>query len=234
MSELFGGKGKNNERTWQCFVCAKNYQTYEDYKQHIIDNHDEGREYLTCPDCKAPVRDMKAHYKVKHPQRMMPKGLQHRVVVWKDYKTNRKSGKREFKARGPQFRQGTFSSKKSCADFTYRSGMECDFYECLEADRDVEAFFGEPFKVPYFYAGEWHNYIPDIKVHYIDGSVEIWEIKPQSQTGYEQNKAKWVAMNDYAHNYGWEFTVQTEDALSMLKKKVRRQQQDLMNEQADP
>lgn len=209
---------KDNKRSWQCFVCGDKHDEYNAYKEHIIENHDEGREYLICPDCKAPVRDMKAHYKCKHPSRILPNGLQHRVGVWHDF-----SSKGKRKTRKPKFRTGQFESKKSGKLLSYRSGMEEEFYNLLEHDQDVANFDAEPYKVPYFYKGKWHDYIPDLRVNFIDGSVEIWEIKPASQTDYEQNKAKWVAANEWSINHGWTFVVQTEVGMGKMKTKLKRQ-----------
>ena len=157
----------------------------------------------------------------------MPTGHQTKVAVWFDYKTG-KNGKSR-RAKKPTFRSGEFVSKKNGKDLHYRSGMECEFYECLEADKDVESFFAEPFKVPYYHQGEWHDYVPDLRINFIDGSTEIWEIKPANQTHYEQNKAKWASMNNYASNYGWQFVVQTEVGLNKLKGKIKKQYQ-LLNE----
>lgn len=215
-----------------CFVCGKSHNDYESYKEHIITEHEEGREYLTCPACGAPVREMKSHYKVKHPKRVLPKGLQTRVAVWNDFGP---SGKKK-KTRKPTFRSGNFVSRKNGnIEIPYRSGMEADFYECLEEDVDVLTYQYEPFKVPYFYKGEWHDYIPDLRINFIDGSSEVWEIKPASQTAYEQNEAKWAAMHNHAMNLGWKFCVQTEVGLGKLQHKIRRQR--VFNEQqsnADP
>lgn len=222
MSKLFEDAGKPKTRKWQCFVCGKNHTDFGEYKEHIITEHEEGREYIMCPveGCKAPVRDLKTHFRVKHPKRIFPKGVQHRCSIWHDFK----EGGKKKSTRKPKFRQGTFTSKKSGRDFKYRSGMEEEFYNLLEQDRDVASFFAEPFKIPYYYQGKWHDYIPDIRINYIDGSVEIWEVKPANQTQYEQNKAKWAAMNDHAQNMGWDFVVQTEVGLGKLKTKLRRQQ----------
>lgn len=221
MSRLFedaSASGKGG-RKWQCFVCGKIYQDYPTYKEHIIVEHDEGREYLSCPDCNAPVRDLSAHYKAKHRSRIMPKGLQTRVSVWHDFKPG--GGKK--KTRKPKFRTGEFDSIKSGKLIRYRSGMEEEFYNLLEQDSDVTSFHAEPYKVPYYWQGKWHNYIPDIRVNFIDGSVEIWEVKPANQTAQEQNKAKWASANDWAINHGWLFTVQTEVGMGKLKAKVNRQ-----------
>lgn len=229
MARLFEDAGLE-KRIFQCFVCAAVHQTYEEFKEHIVDKHEEGREYLICPDCKAPIRDMKVHYKTKHPQRIMPSNVQTRVAVWFDFKPS-KDGKKKKVKKALNFRQGDFESKKSGCMLHYRSGLECEFYECLEADGDVESFFAEPLKIPYFYGNEWHNYIPDIRVNFIDGSTELWEIKPESQTSYEQNKCKWAAANNYCSNIGWGFIVLTEDGLGKLRHKIKKQQAMLMEGQ---
>lgn len=213
----FQESGQNN-RKWQCFVCGKNFKEYPEYKEHIVTEHEQGREYLVCDSCQAPVRDMKLHYRAKHPNRMLPKGVQARVAVWRDFKSN---GEKK-RTKKPTFRQGMFLSEKNGVEIPYRSGMECEFLECLEADVDVAAFAYETLKIPYFWQGKWHDYIPDLMVRYIDESVEVWEMKPASQTDYEQNRVKWAAANNYCLNHGWEFIVQTEVALGKLRQKLRK------------
>lgn len=210
-----------NERKYQCFVCGTNHDSQQSMKEHILEKHEEGREYLVCPDCHFPVRHMKFHYTAKHPNRTMPKGLQVRVAVWRDFKSN---GDKK-KTRKPTFRSGSFlSNKNGGVEVPYRSGMECEFLECLESDKDVVGYIAEPFRVPYFWNGQWHEYIPDLRVQFVDNTVEIWEIKPANQTQLEQNQAKWSAMHNHALNQGWEFIVQTEVGLGKLKNKVKRQQ----------
>ncbi len=224
MPLLFEDAGKSKSRKFQCFVCGKNYEAYEEYKEHILQSHQEGREFISCPDCGSPVRDVKLHYKTKHPSRIMPKNVQHRVAVWHDFKVG-KFGKSEKKTtRKPSFRSGTFCSKKCNRDFEYKSGMECDFFECLEADVDVLAYSYEGMKIPYFFQGKWHNYLPDIKVTFLDNTIQIWEIKPANQTNYDQNKAKWAAAQNYCLNIGYEFIVMTEVGLGKLKTKLKQQQ----------
>ena len=68
MSKLFEDAGIRGKRKWQCFVCGKQYKNFETYKEHIIDKHEEGREFIICPTCGAPVRDIRAHFRAKHPQ----------------------------------------------------------------------------------------------------------------------------------------------------------------------
>jgi hypothetical protein len=149
----------------------------------------------------------------------MPTGIQMKVGVWHDFKP----GGAKKKTRKPKFRSGEFVSDKSGTMIPYRSGMEEEFYSLLEQDVDVSKFAAEPYKVPYFWQGAWHNYIPDIRVDFIDGSTEIWEVKPANQTAQAQNKAKWAAANNWATNHGWTFTVQTEVAIGKLKHKLKKQ-----------
>jgi hypothetical protein len=222
MSKLFEDTGDKNARKFQCFVCGVNHDDIQKMKDHVIETHEEGREYILCPECKFPVRCLKTHFKVKHPARTMPKGVQTRVSIWRDFSSN---GKKKKTTKKVSFRTGSFTSRKSGCDIPYRSGMECEFYELLESDHDVSAFFAEPFRVPYYYQNSWHDYIPDIRVNFVDGTTEIWEIKPANQTAYEQNRAKWGAMNDHALNHGWQFSVQTEVGLGKLKAKIKKQQE---------
>lgn len=210
---------KDNSRKWRCFVCGKQYAIYEEYKDHIVTEHQEGREFISCPDCQAPVRDLPSHYKVKHPKRLMPKNVQTKVSVWSDFST----GKRKSKALN--FEKGYFESNKmNKALYYYRSSYERDIYNLLEADTDVIGYFAEPFKIPYFYNQKWSNYVPDLRIDYIDGSVEIWEIKPASQTHYEINQAKWSAAANYTENHGWKFNLITEVGINKLKAKIKRRQ----------
>ncbi len=225
MALLFEDTGCK-QRQWQCFVCGKNFSAYEEYKSHILETHEVGREFIPCPACEAPVRDIKMHFKAKHPSRAIPVGVQMKVAVWKDFKRG-KDGKKTTTTRTPHFRTGDVISQKNGGKLMhYRSGMEEEFLNLLESDIDVAAFAVEPIKIPYFFKGEWHNYIVDFKINYIDGTVELWEIKPATQTDtevYEQNGAKWAAANNFAMNMGWEFVVQTEVGLGKLKTKVKRQ-----------
>lgn len=220
MARLFEDAGQNN-RSWMCFVCGRKYVSYEEYKTHIVTEHEEGREYLKCPACEAPVRDVKTHFKVKHPNRHLPTDVQFKVTVWHDFSPN---GTKKKKTR-VNVRTGHFPSKKMNEDLYYRSGLEADFYKCLEEDPDIKTYKIEPFKVPYFWQGEWHNYIPDILVEFIDGVKEIWEVKPGVRTNDEQNLAKWNSADAQAKNIGWRFVVQTEVGLDKYRAKLKKKRQ---------
>lgn len=217
---MFPDKESRNKRKYQCFVCGVEHETYDAYKAHILDEHEEGREYLKCPSCEAPVRDMKLHFEVKHPNRLMPRGIQTKVAVWHDFKGGKKKTKKT------NFKKGEFESKKMGMNIPYRSGYESEFYHLLEEDTDVAAYFAEPFRVPYYFNGKWHEYVPDLRINFHDGTVQIAEIKPATQTGLEQNKAKWAAMKEYADKLGWQFTVITEVGINKMKSKIKHQKED--------
>lgn len=208
--------GKPTKRLWKCFVCGSDFECYEMYSDHIRLQHEEGREYITCPvaSCKSPVRDLRAHFKAKHPNRVIPKTGQMRALIWRDFKTGKKGKKIAIK-------EGFFeSAKMGGAKLHFRSGYEEEVYKCLEQDDDVDEYFVEPVQIPYFFNNEWHNYIPDLKVKFASGATELWEVKPKVQVSYAQNQEKFKSARKYADNMGWNFCTITEPEIAVLKTKV--------------
>jgi hypothetical protein len=207
----------NSVRKFTCFVCGRQYEDFAEFTTHIKEKHEEGRDYIICPlkRCQAPVRDIKMHFKAKHVDEKIPAGIQYKATIWRDF--NQKTGK--IKVRKPGFREGTFvSSKNGGKELKYRSGYECQVYECLELINDVIAYDAEPFYVDYIFEGTPHKYYPDLSVYFADGRVEIWEIKPQNQTSLDKNKAKWAACQLFCEARGWKFEVITEQGISKIKK----------------
>lgn len=211
----------SKKRMFQCFVCAERLDTFDAFKEHVTKEHEEGREYLLCPlsRCQAPVRDMKAHFAAKHPHEKIPKTVANRAIIWKDIST--KNGKMNTKK--PHFRDGYMLSDKNGREMHYRSGMECEVYELLERWNDVMKYEEEPFPVKYAFVGSMHDYFPDIKIHYRDGTTEIWEVKPSSQTQLAKNKAKWAACSEHCIARGWKFMVLTEKGVKKLRAKIKLQ-----------
>jgi hypothetical protein len=218
----------DGKRKWQCFVCGHNFTEYETFKAHIIEKHEEGREYVICPleRCGAPVRDIRLHFKAKHPhEKTVPKVGQMKAMVWKD-----QTSKGKVKAAKSKFREGYLvSNKNNGQEMHYRSGYECEVYECLEALPEVLDYKVEPFKVQYNYINpgthqlETHDYNPDILVNFTDGKTEIWEVKPANQTHLAKNQAKWAACQSYCQTRGWDFIIMTEVGIGKLKQRVKQQ-----------
>jgi len=200
----------SNQRKYRCFVCEEEFEEYGEYREHIIGDHEEGREYIVCKICAAPVRDVKMHFKAKHKGSPVQPGLL-KALVWKD------TGGRKRKKK-PSFRSGDFVSAKNGGKLIhYRSGWECKCYELLEEWDKVVAYAGEPIRIPYLWMGEERTYKPDIVIDYADGRREVWEIKPANQTNLKQNKAKWHSAKEYCHMRDWEFIVITEKGLNKLR-----------------
>src|SRR5690606_36339156 len=110
----------NKERKFQCFVCGQLFSDYIEYKDHIVESHEEGREYVICPlqHCQAPVRDLKMHVKVKHrgvDLKGIEKKFQTKATVWNDFSP---TGKK--KTRPPKVRRGKYVSVKTGKVFDYR------------------------------------------------------------------------------------------------------------------
>ena len=218
----------NNVRKWQCFVCGQVHGDFESFKEHILEKHEQGREYVLCPisRCGAPVRDVRAHVKARHPTEKCPSTGQMKAIIWKDVTSTGKP-----KTRKPSFREGSIVSiKNGGKEMHYRSGLECEIYECLEGISAVVKYDVEPFKggIPYLFDGKPHKYFPDLSIQFNDGRVEIWEIKPASQTDLPVNEAKWKAATSYCNSRGWEFIVITEVGLGKLRKLAAREK--LLNE----
>ena len=207
-----------NPRKYRCFVCGEDFYEYNEFTLHILEEHEEGREYIVCPklSCGAPVRDLRSHFKACHRHDEMPKGVQTKVTIWKDT-----SGKHTKK---PQHRKGDFVSAKNGGRLIhYRSGWECKCYELLEEWDDVIAYAAEPIKIPYMWKGTQHNYKPDIIIQFSDTRKELWEIKPANQKKLQQNKAKWAAAKEYCLARDWKFQVITEEGLARLNILLKEQ-----------
>lgn len=204
---------KNTGRNYCCFICEQSYDQLDVFRSHIVTEHKEGDDYVICPSCSIPTRDLIAHYRSKHIGEVIPPGTQTRALIIRDVKKKvKKIGKKVTK-----FKQGNFYSEKNHCNIFFRSGLELKFIKHLEKNPKVRKYKAESLQIEYSFNGGTHNYIPDILVEYTDGKIELWEIKPKSQTKWDKNIAKWKAANVYCKKRNWEFIVMTENALKTLK-----------------
>ena len=105
-------------------------------------------------------------------------------------------------------KHGHFCSWKNGNVLYYRSLLECDWYEVFDNPKvEVEKFEVEPFFLPYKFEEYTHKYTPDIKAYYSDGSVTIFEMKPEFQWDEPMNLAKFKAARAYCKKRGWRFDV---------------------------
>lgn len=197
-----------------CFVCDNIFETVEEFRSHIVSDHEEGVDFIICPceECKIPVRDLRVHVATKHPEFKIPEGYPLRPIILRDSKCKKK--------RNLGFKQGNFYSKKNNKEIFFRSGMESEFYKVLEKRKDVVRYSVESLEIEYNYEGRTRRYIPDILVEYTNGKKELWEIKPKNQTKMPKNLAKWQAADSYCRKRNIEFVVLTERGLRMMKNKL--------------
>lgn len=209
-------------RQFQCFVCGILLETFSEFKSHVKETHEEGREWVKCPleRCGAPVRDVRSHMRSIHPHDPIPKNCQMRCVVWRDPK-NPKLRKKKV-----AFQEGYFSSAKNRRSMHYNSSWERDVYEILEKRIDVLKYEVEPLSIEYHFNGDTKNYLPDLRVHFSGNYKEIWEIKPSTQTDMGINKAKWEACAEYCKKRGWDFKVITEVGIERMRNDLRLESQD--------
>ena len=149
----FDDNADKTKRQHQCFICGVMFNDLQTYKTHIIDTHEEGRDYILCPlpYCSYPVRCIRTHFLARHPGQKPPKKGQMKAMIWRDFTPKGK------KTRKPHFKDGWHESTKMNKKFYYRSGYEKTVFECLDVLPDILAYTVEPFKIPYIFDGTAHE-----------------------------------------------------------------------------
>jgi|SRR5271154_1002097 len=118
-----------------------------------------------------------------------------------------------------------------------RSKWEHMYMQALDTSPMVRKWVSEPKNLGISYINpldrKVHKYWPDFLVQYVDGNVEILEIKPLNKTLAEnttstydkimlaQNISKWAAADRFARAIGAKFRVITEKTL--FRQKTTRQ-----------
>jgi hypothetical protein len=88
---------------------------------------------------------------------------------------NKKAGNKET-----TYCSGKHISDKSEKEITYRSSYELRHFLNLDKDPKVKTYYSEVIDIPYVDSqGKNRKYIPDLIVVYIDGTIEVHEIKPK-------------------------------------------------------
>ena len=110
---------------------------------------------------------------------------------------------------------------------TARSTWEKSCFIWLENNPRVKKWASEPIAVEYVNAldKKVHKYFPDLIVVYVDGTIDLVEIKPKYQTvapkkksrttkkyineaaEYIRNHSKWTYAKKFAKSKGWNFVI---------------------------
>jgi len=98
----------------------------------------------------------------------------------------------------------------------YRSLWERKFMLYCDRSDAVMYWSSEKVEIPYYdpTTNRWRTYYPDFFLTYVNERYEpvdkVVEIKPQLQTKWQINKAKWKYAEEFCKERGWEFQVLTE------------------------
>ncbi len=121
--------------------------------------------------------------------------------------------------RKKKYHTGTYVSKKSGAEFSYRSGWEQLLMEHLDVDPEVAAWEYETLIIQYVSnkkTGKLRKYFPDFIVDYVDGHREVIEVKPSRKVGRPTVQKKLKAGEGWCRAHGATFKVITEKELKGL------------------
>lgn len=89
----------------------------------------------------------------------------------------------------------------------------------LDVNPDVQAYEYESFKIAYLSnkrTGKMRNYIPDLLIHYVDGSRRLVEVKPSSKVGQLTNKKKLEVAKEWCDEHSVTLEIVTELTLKGL------------------
>ena len=105
-----------------------------------------------------------------------------------------------------------YISKKFNREFHLRSRLERWELEWAETESSVIDIQYESISIPFYNIDkeEICNYIPDFKITYNDGSIELVECKRRDHLELPINIIKFEAARKYCEDRGWKFSVYTE------------------------
>lgn len=118
-----------------------------------------------------------------------------------------------------RYKTGIYVSPKSKTPISYRSGWEVAYCVWLDANDDVVSYEYEPFAIPYVSnkrTGKLRRYFPDFLVAYLNGVVELVEIKPLRRLHQARVHKKISAASDWSKKNGVVLKILTEVELKQL------------------
>ncbi|QIW87127.1 head completion protein [Aeromonas phage Ahp1_CNU-2021] len=128
----------------------------------------------------------------------------------------------------------------SVLNITYRSSWELFVMKMLDNNPEVKQWSSEETIIPYFSNadGKKRRYFMDFTVFWKNGSISLWEVKPEAEVRppipparatvaakkrflnqiytYQVNTDKWKAAVKVCDQKGWRFNIITETTLKKL------------------
>lgn len=108
---------------------------------------------------------------------------------------------------------GKFYSRKNGCILNYKSILELNVYKRLESLDTVKSFEVEPLIIPYTFNGLEKHYVPDLVIKYVDGSVDLVEIKSKRDVNTKQVIEKNKAAIRYAKRHGMRYKLITNETI---------------------
>lgn len=105
---------------------------------------------------------------------------------------------------------GQFYSEKNGLTMRYRSSLELAVFRFLEENEDVASYEVESIIIPYEFGGLVRHYVPDLVIRYVDGRIEIAEIKRVNDMSTRRVEVKARAAREYAKQHGMEYVFITD------------------------
>jgi hypothetical protein len=118
-----------------------------------------------------------------------------------------------------RYQRGEYVSSKTGLLCKYRSGWELAYMQYLDSSQEVKEWLYESFSIEYVsnkQSGKIRRYIPDFKIIYLDGSIELVEVKPKKKLGQLMIRKKCDAANAWCMTHGMAFKIVTENELRSL------------------
>ena len=118
-------------------------------------------------------------------------------------------------------KSGHFFSKKNNKLLHYRSSWELIYYQMLEVMSKIAKYEVEIISIPYKQLdGSIHRYLIDLKIQYIDGHIDLVEIKSDWKIKDINVQLKLEAGKKYAEENGMGFLILTKRDIDKYKNEV--------------
>lgn len=201
-----------SEETIQKMRLARLGKTYDEiYGEGAGDNMRKRRSAESTGRYQSPEKGQKISAALKN----KPKSEAHKKKlsdVW-DIGHDAEAINKMARVARSKYMTGYFKSVMNNVDIYYGSSYELYTYICLEHDDDVESFGRCSFKIPYVFKGDSRRHVPDIEIHYKDGSITILEIKPAKFVNDPEVTAKRLAGEIYCEDHGMSYEMHTEEEI---------------------
>lgn len=165
------------------------------------------------------TRRSKSHQGLQHSQETKQKisawQQQHKKDTITD-KTREALSRAAVKRTKKGYQCRTFFSEKTQRGVRYRSSYELVYYTYLEGNPRVLWYEEETLSIPYRYHGRNKLYVPDVRIHWVSGIIELVEVCHSWSLRTEMRQCKLSAGRAFCFSKGWEFSVATETHLCQL------------------